>query len=86
MEKVYLATAIPIPLVGREDCLLGSSETLSLDVAMDQGSAFHDCQKKKNRKNERQQILFCWLWALLVQAVHESKVRTETRTLQTEKL
>ena len=50
MEKVYLTTAIPIPLVGREDCLLGSSETLSLDVAMDQGSVFHDCQKKKNRK------------------------------------
>ena len=83
MEKVYLATAIPIPLVGREDCLLRSSVTLSLDVAVDPGSVFHDCQKKKKRK----EILFCcWLWALLVQAVCESKIRTEIRTLQHEKL
>ena len=50
MEKVYLATAIPIPLVGREDCLLRSSGTLSLDVAVDPGSVFHDCQKKKKGK------------------------------------
>ena len=58
MEKVYLTTAIPIPLVGREDCLLGSSETLSLDVAMDQGSVFHDCQKKKKiERKERNTLL-----------------------------
>ena len=56
MEKVYLATAIPVPLVGREDCLLRSSETLSLDVAMGQGGVFHDCKKKKK---ERKEILFC---------------------------
>ena len=58
MEKVYLATAIPIPLVGREDCLLGSSETLSLDVAMDQGSAFHDCQKKKIERKKGKKYSF----------------------------
>ena len=82
MEKVYLATAIPIPLVGREDCSLRSSGTLSLDVAVDPGSVFHDCQKKRKERN----TLLLLVWALLVQAVCESRIRTEIRTLQHEKL
>lgn len=56
MEKVYLATAIPVPLVGREDCLLRSSETLSLDVAKGRGVCFTIAKKKKERK-ERNTLL-----------------------------